>query len=166
LPWDHICGGEESLAGAVSGGVSSPTRYWLEPNPRPLASLLRHSSPSQAQIEFDFILMSKWQVHNRSRRLILTSLVQQFTFQTSPCNVMVSGVAVLFFRSLWFFSRMKRSTILFLHVKQPYPNIIGRSRAATNKWTHVDVFRNCDLACLAKRSMTRFIRSLFADDST
>jgi len=53
--WAEVLGttsaeGEESLAGAVSGGASPPTRYWLEPNPRPLASLLRHSSPAQAQI--------------------------------------------------------------------------------------------------------------------
>ena len=31
-------------------GVCAPTRYWLEPNPRPPASLLRHSSPAPAPI--------------------------------------------------------------------------------------------------------------------
>ena len=40
------------LAGDVRGvaALTTPTRFWLEPNPRPLASLLRHSSPAQAQI--------------------------------------------------------------------------------------------------------------------
>jgi hypothetical protein len=53
--WAEVLGtasaeGEESLAGAVSGGVSPPTRYWIEPKASRLAPA-SHSSPAQAQID-------------------------------------------------------------------------------------------------------------------
>jgi hypothetical protein len=80
-------------------------------------------------------------------------------FLTDEKILFMSGVA-LFSVTLVFLTDEK---ILFLHVKQPCPNIIRRSNAATNMWAHVDVFRNL---ALQNVSMTRFIRSLFADDST
>ncbi len=49
-PGPQSAEGGEGLADAVSRATL--TRYWLEPNPRPLASLLRHPSPAQAHMSF------------------------------------------------------------------------------------------------------------------
>jgi hypothetical protein len=90
-PAAGACGEEEGLADAVQvsgAALTTQTRYYLEPNPRPLDSLLRHSSPAQAHTSFqekNITGMRVWRIPSIWRKYFV--LILWVTIQVKTSNM-------------------------------------------------------------------------------